>query len=85
MARKEVEGPMKLTVPAIRPAEPNARRREVSEQTGTLLEAIDSLLAELATASAYDSKRSLAAASMGAHQLANRAGRGARPVPPAAA
>ena len=34
---------MKLTVPAIRAAEPNARRQEVSEQTGVLLDAIDTL------------------------------------------
>jgi hypothetical protein len=48
---------MKLTVPAIRAAEPNARRQEVSEQTGVLLDAIDTLLAELAGASAYGAKR----------------------------
>ena len=37
---------MKLTVPAIRPAEPDAHHREVSQHTVELLNAIDALLAE---------------------------------------
>jgi hypothetical protein len=37
---------MKLTVPAIRPAEPDAHRQEVAAQTAELLSAIDDLLAE---------------------------------------
>ena len=43
---------MKLTVPAIRPAEPDAHRQQVSEQTAELLSAIDALLAESAGAQA---------------------------------
>jgi len=95
MAKKEVVGPMKLTVPAIRPAEPNAHRQEISEQTGVLLDAIDSLLAEIATASAYETKRGPRMGFRGTRELANRAlvgprtggpaGHGASPVPPAAA
>ena len=40
---------MKLTVPAIRAAEPDAHRKAVSEHTGELLATIDSLLSELST------------------------------------
>jgi chemotaxis response regulator CheB len=95
MAKKEVASPMKLTVPAIRAAEPNARRQEVSEQTGVLLDAIDTLLAELAGSGAYGATRGsrtalrstgertncvLVGASTGGPTL-----HGARPVPPAAA
>ena len=86
---------MKLTVPAIRAAEPNARRQEVSEQTGVLLDAIDTLLAELATPSAYKAKNGPRMGISGTRELANctlvgvgtggPAGHGASPVPPAAA
>jgi hypothetical protein len=95
MAKKEVANPMKLTIPAIRAAEPNARRQEVSEQTGVLLDAIDTLLAELAGSSAYGAKRGPRTAMRGTGELANcvlvgaRSGWPARhsasPVPPAAA
>jgi len=95
MAKKEVASPMKLTVPAIRAAEPNARRQEVSEQTGVLLDAIDTLLAELAGSSAYGAKRSPRTAFGSTGELANCVLVGARtggptlhnasPVPPAAA
>ena len=37
---------MKLTVPAIRAAEPDTRRQEASALTLQLLEAIDALIAE---------------------------------------
>jgi len=37
---------MKLTLPAIRVAEPDPARREASEHTVLLLEAIDALLSE---------------------------------------
>jgi len=37
---------MKLTLPAVRPAEPDAHRQEVSEHTLELLGTIDALLAE---------------------------------------
>jgi hypothetical protein len=40
---------MKLTVPAVRAAEPIARRQGVSEHTGELLDEIDALLAESLT------------------------------------
>jgi hypothetical protein len=44
---------MKLTLPAIRPAEPDPHRQEVSEHTLGLLGQIDALLAEsLATTQA---------------------------------
>jgi hypothetical protein len=95
MATKEVVGPMKLTVPAIRAAEPNARRQQVSEQTGVLLDAIDTLLAELATVRSYEAKRGPRLGVRGTHEHTDRvlagsrdgrpAGRGASPVPPAAA
>jgi hypothetical protein len=95
MAKKEVASPMKLTVPAIRPAEPNARRQEVSEQTGVLLDAIDTLLAELASSSAYGAKTSPRRGHRTTSELDNcvlvgaRTGgpslQGASPVPPAAA
>lgn len=98
MAKKEVVGPMKLTVPAIRAAEPDAHRQEVSEHTGQLLDAIDTLLAEsLATTDPYQPKRGHRVGVAGRGELANRAigrprtggrrvgGHGARPVPPAAA
>jgi hypothetical protein len=86
---------MKLTVPAIRAAEPNARRQEVSEQTGVLLDAIDTLLAELATSSAHKAKSGPRMGIRGTRELANcalagvrtggPAGHSASPVPPAAA
>jgi hypothetical protein len=86
---------MKLTVPAIRAAEPNARRQEVSEQTGVLLDAIDTLLAELATPRAYKAKNGPGMGTSGTRELANCAlvgvGTGghrahsASPIPPAAA
>jgi hypothetical protein len=86
---------MKLTVPAIRAAEPNARRQEVSEQTGVLLDAIDTLLAELATSSAYRAKRGprmgiggtreLAGCSLVGVRTGGPAGHSASPVPRAAA
>ena len=86
---------MKLTVPAIRPAEPNARRQEVYEQTGVVLDAIDTLLTELASSSAYGARRSPRTAMRGTGELANCVLVGARtggptlhsasPVPPAAA
>ena len=85
---------MKLTVPAIRAAEPNAHRQEVSEQTGVLLDAIDTLLAELASANTYEAKAHPKTGIRGSRQLANctlmartagAAGQGASPVPPAAA
>ena len=86
---------MKLTVPAIRAAEPNARRQEVSEQTGVLLDAIDTLLAELATPNAYKAKNGLRMGIRGTRELANctlvgvgtggPAGHSASPIPPAAA
>ena len=95
MAKKEVVSPMKLTVPAIRAAEPNARRQEVSEQTGVLLDAIDTLLAELANSSAYGAKRNPRTAMRSTGELANCVLVGTRtngserhsasPVPPAAA
>ena len=85
---------MKLTVPAIRAAEPNPRRREVSEQTGVLLDAIDTLLAELATPSAYKAKNGPRMGIRGARELANLplvgvgsggpAGHTGSPIPPAA-
>ncbi len=37
---------MKLTLPALRPAEPNTHHQEVSEHTLEILDAIDALLAE---------------------------------------
>jgi len=86
---------MKLTVPAIRAAEPNARRQEVSEQTGVLLDAIDNLLAELATSSAYGAKRGPSMGIRPTRELVDcaflgettggPAGHGASPVPHAAA
>jgi hypothetical protein len=86
---------MKLTVPAIRAAEPNARRQEVSEQTGLLLDAIDTLLAELASPSAYKAKNGPRMGASGTREFANcalvgagsgrPAGHSASPVPPAAA
>jgi hypothetical protein len=86
---------MKLTVPAIRAAEPNARRQEVSEQTGVLLDAIDTLLAELAGSSSYGAKRSPRTSMRATGGLASCALVGvgpdgphhhsASPVPPAAA
>jgi hypothetical protein len=95
MAKKEVASPMKLTVPAIRAAEPNARRQEVYEQTGVVLDAIDTLLTELASSSAYGARRSPRTAMRGTGELANCVLVGARtngparqsasPVPPAAA
>lgn len=95
MAKKEVASPMKLTVPAIRAAEPNARRQEVSEQTGLLLDAIDALLAELASPSCYSAKRGPRTAMRASGELANcvlvgagsngPALQGASPLPPAAA
>jgi hypothetical protein len=95
MAKKEVASPMKLTVPAIRAAEPNARRLEVSEQTGVLLDAIDTLLAELASSSSSGAKRGPRTATRGSGELANcvvvgattsgPARLSASPLPPAAA
>jgi hypothetical protein len=94
MAKKEVVGPMKLTVPAIRAAEPNARRQEVSEQTSVLLDAIDTLLAELASPSSYGAKRGSRVGIRGTRELATCAlvdatggptRHSASPVPPAAA
>jgi hypothetical protein len=95
MAKKEVASPMKLTVPAIRAAEPNARRQEVSEQTGVLLDAIDALLAELARSSPYGARKSPRTAMRGTGEPANcvlvgagtngPARQSASPVPPAAA
>jgi hypothetical protein len=86
---------MKLTVPAIRAAEPNARRQEVSEQTGVLLDAIDTLLAELANSIAYKANNSPRMDMGGTRELANctlvgvgtggPAGHSASPFPPAAA
>ncbi len=86
---------MKLTVPAIRAAEPNARRQEVSEQTGVLLDAIDTLLAEVATPSAYKAKsgprmgiggtRGLANCALVGVRTGGPAGHSASTVPPAAA
>jgi len=86
---------MKLTVPAIRAAEPNARRQEVSEQTGVLLDAIDTLLAELATPRAYKANNGPRMGASGTRELANCALMGvgtggqrshsASPIPPAAA
>jgi hypothetical protein len=86
---------MKLTVPAIRAAEPNARRQEVSEQTGLLLDAIDTLLAELATPRAYKAKNGPTMGTSGTRELQNfalvgagtggPAGHSASPIPPAAA
>jgi hypothetical protein len=86
---------MKLTVPAIRAAEPNAHRQEVSEQTGLLLDAIDTLLAELACSSPYGAKRGprmaisgtreLASCAVGGTRTGGPAGHSASPVPPAAA
>jgi hypothetical protein len=95
MAMKEVVSPMKLTVPAIRAAEPNARRQEVSEQTGVLLDAIDTLLAELASPSAYAANLGPRNGMRGNRDVANcvlvgASSRGpgrqsASPMPPAAA
>ena len=95
MAKKEVVSPMKLTVPAVRAAQPNARRQQVSEQAGVLLDAIDTLLAELAGASAYGAKRSPRTSMRGTGGLADCAHVGvgpdgpqhhsASPMPPAAA
>ena len=83
---------MKLTVPAIRAAEPNAHRQEVFVQTSELLAAIDSLLAEsLAEENSYLSQRapraiagSLTLANLGSG-LSGATGQSAQPGPPAAA
>ncbi len=86
---------MKLTVPAIRAAEPNTRRQEVSEQTGLLLDAIDTLLAELAAPRAYMAENGPRMSTSGTRELQNfapvgagtggPAGHSASPIPPAAA
>jgi hypothetical protein len=85
---------MKLTVPAIRAAEPNARRQEVAQQTSVLLDAIDTLLAELAGPSSHGAKTGSRASIRGTRELATcalidasarPAHHSASPVPPAAA
>jgi hypothetical protein len=91
MAPKEVEGPMKLTVPAIRAAEPNVHRQEVAENIGRLLEAIDSVLAEsFATNNGYKTGKGRRVGMTGSADIATIGlrrigGHGPGPVPPAAA
>lgn len=47
---------MKLTLPAVRPREPDAHHQEVSEHTLELLDAIDALLAESSSLDARASR-----------------------------
>jgi hypothetical protein len=81
---------MKLTVPAVKAAEPNVHRQEVAESIGKLLDAIDSVLAESFATNAYKPRSPRRAGMTGSAEIApiglrRIGGHGARPVPPTAA
>jgi hypothetical protein len=78
---------MKLTVPAIRAAEPDPDREGAAEETKELLDAIDALLAESIAEAPIRELERRRRASMALHPSAGivKTRSAGRPFPPAAA